>query len=392
MIRLFNVFMSEGARKNARDVLTPDADGRMNLTQGPKVEEFEKALATHFDLNEDRGERPLAMNSCTSALDLALHLAGVGPGDWVISTPMTCSATNGVILNGGARIVWADVDPLSGLINPKSVMSQMNPLIKAIVAVDWSGRRCDFQKLHEAGVPIIEDAAHSLETRGKLLSIDSGTFVCWSFQAIKHLTTGDGGALWCAKEEDHERAKLLRWYGLDRTQGDSFRCSQNISEVGYKYNMNDLAASIGLGNIQHIEGVLNAHKLNASYYEEKFRRLAVGYCGGHRYDPEIGIDARNEYDRFFVPPTPNQFSSWWLYTVLVKNPGVFMQWLKDRGIESSPVHRRNDEHTAFRSWPSYLPGVDVFSRSEVAIPVGWWLTEDEREQVVEAVTAYVAAF
>src|SRR5258705_572864 len=235
MIPLFKVAMHPSAPEMVRRTLESGYIG-----QGLVVAEFEKALSYFF-------KSPiLTTNSCTSALDLALHLCNVRPGDEVICTPLTCTATNGVVANRGATIVWADVLP-NGCIDPKSVYAHTTSKTKAIMAVDWGGVRCDYQSLREipGNIPIIQDAAHSFH---ELDHIMGGDITCWSFQAIKFLTTGDGGALACPSDQ-LGRAKLLRWYGLDRESSENFRGDQDIKEIGYKYHMNDIAASIGLANL-----------------------------------------------------------------------------------------------------------------------------------------------
>src|SRR5260370_38064674 len=126
--------------------------------QGPRVDEFEIAFANMVGLSE----APLGVNSCTSAIDLALHLSGVGPGTEGITTPITCTATNAGIATRGAQIAWADVDPLTGNIDPKSVAERITPKTKAIISVDWGGRACDYATLRQFGLPVIQDATHSL--------------------------------------------------------------------------------------------------------------------------------------------------------------------------------------------------------------------------------------
>jgi dTDP-4-amino-4,6-dideoxygalactose transaminase len=357
----------------------------------------------------------LSMNSCTSALDLALHLCGVGgvatqergmlttKADTVISTPMTCSATNSPIVTRGGAILWADVDPLTGLIDPQSVADiatwlweDQNIMPSAIMAVDWGGHLADYPALRQIviegeSIPIIQDAAHSFGA-----TVDSGVpfldttmteeiwrghFTCFSFQAIKHLTTGDGGALVCPSTEMTERARLLRWYGLDRRGTQSYRCEQDIAEVGYKYHMNDIAAMIGCTNLEYVEATIDHHRANANYYGEALRDLT-----GVVLPPCLTTGRRTELD-----------ATWWLFTLIVSDRDSFIAHLRERGIEASPVHARNDHHTAFRKAEAEFhdeipfkqrPGVDFFAAHEVAIPVGWWLAPDERDHVVEAVQGW----
>jgi dTDP-4-amino-4,6-dideoxygalactose transaminase len=342
--------------------LTPDGDGRLFIGQGPKVQEFEKAFASLVGL-----ETPLTTNSCTSALDLALHLAGVGLGDEVITTPMTCTATNSPIVNRKAKIVWADVDPVTGLIDPADVARKMTRRTKAIMAVDWAGRSCDYKALRSLTlgapwmmVPIIQDAAHNLMVDPN----NRGDYVAWSFQAIKHLTTVDGGAL-LVPEKQYERAKLLRWYGLDRESSADFRCAQNIIEAGYKYHMNDVNAAIGLANLPSAEWVVSRHRENARWYSDNLRA-----------GPDV-----------LFPPADDK-GSWWLYTLRVRDQAGFIKYMAEQGVMTGQVHARNDTHKAFDYYNGPLPGVDEFSSHQVAIPVGWWVTERDREHIAEAVAAF----
>lgn len=364
MIDLFRPFMSGEALAIVQRTLTPDDKGRLYIGEGPRVDEFEKAFTDFVGAPHE----VWALNSCTSALDLALYLAGVTLGSEVITTPMTCTATNGAIYNRGGKIVWADVDPVTGLIDPKDVYRKITKRTKAIMAVDWAGRSCDYKGLRWAAnsqpwqgtLPIIQDAAHNLTVDMS----NRGDTVCWSFQAIKHLTTGDGGAI-LVPEKQVDRARLLRWYGLDRRSSADFRCAQDIKEVGWKYHMNDIAASIGLGNLPYAPWVLEKHRENAAFYHDRLQGVP-------------GI----------VLPPPDPRSSWWLYTLLVDNRADFIDYLAEHGIASSPVHRRNDEHTAYFFPSGPLPGVDRFASMECAIPVGWWLSDADRQHVADVVRSW----
>lgn len=348
-IPLFNVTMAPDAALRVAAVL-----GSGYIGQGPRCEEFEAALAPVLGTPAP----PLLLNSCTSAIDLALHLIGVGPGDEVVTTPMTCTATNSPIVTRGARPVWADIDPATGLIDPADVAQKLTPATKAILAVDWGGAPCDYAALRSFGLPVIQDAAHGPSGGAR------GDYICWSFQAIKHLTTGDGGALWCPPEQ-LERARLLRWYGLDRRSKADFRCEQRITEVGYKYQSNDIAAAIGLANLPGLDARRQAARTNAYAYHLAF--------AGQPY----------------VRETPwCDDSSYWLYTLLVPDRAGFIAHLADWGIASSPVHARNDLHPAFDFPAGPLPGVDIFAASNVAIPVGHWLTAADVDAIIQAVLAW----
>lgn len=353
MIDLFRVRIEPGAAAAVAKVLTPDEDGRTYIGQGPVCEEFERA----FGRLVGAPEPPLLLNSCTSAIDLALHLIGVGPGDEVITTPITCTATNSPPALRGARLIWADVVGSTGSIDPESVERLITSRTKAVIAVNWGGRPFD-RRLLDLGMPIIEDAAHGP------FGENYGDYVCWSFQAIKHLTTGDGGAL-LAPPNQMERARLLRWYGLDRRSKADFRCEQDIQEIGYKYQSNDIAAAIGLANLLRAEWSVACSQRNAEWYA---RALAL----------VEGVETS-----IFDP-----VASYWIYSLLVTNRASFSAFLKERGIATSQVHRRNDVHSAFRAVSETrepLHGVDFFDAHQVAIPNGFWVGEEERQHIVSAI-------
>lgn len=359
MIPLFKVFMNELAVERVAHTLRSGYVG-----QGPRVEEFEQAFGRLVEAREP----PLALNSGTSALDLALHLCGVGPGDEVLTTPVTCTATNSPIVTRGARPIWCDVDPRTGLIDPRDVAKKVTRRSKAILAVDWGGAPCDYQALKALGPPVIEDAAHGLLTRFEDESIarTGGDYVVWSFQAIKHLTCGDGGALLTPADQT-ERGRLLRWYGLCRRSQASFRCQQSIEEVGYKFHMNDISASIGLANVSDVPEIVARHRENARWYCDHLENRPGVFVP--QYDPA---------------------SAWWLFTLLVDQRDGFIEHLKRRGIDASPVHARNDKHPGFNFPNGPLPGVDHFTTRNVAIPVGWWLSDKDRQEIAWAVESFPA--
>ena len=359
-IPLFKVHMPE-------TVLGPLAETIASgyLGQGPRVNEFEAALTPWFG-----SERVLTVNSATSGLQLALRLANVQAGDEVISTPMTCSATNVPIMAAGAKIVWADINPHTGNIDPNDVARKITERTRAIVAVHWGGYPCDLDELNaiarERDIKLIEDAAHAFGATYKGAPIGSHSdFVNFSFQAIKHMTTGDGGALVCRDNASYERGKLLRWYGIDREgKRTDFRCEEDIVEWGYKFHMNDIAATIGLHQLKFVAQTLRRHRENAAYYRERLRGLRGFQLLDHRLDRE---------------------GAYWLFTARVRERQQFIDSMKKAGVTTSQVHSRNDLHTTFAEFRSELPGVTEFAAEQVSIPVGWWVTDSEREHIAETV-------
>jgi perosamine synthetase len=236
------------------------------IGEGPAVKEFELALAQRI-----AAPNATALNSCTSAIQLALRLAGVEPGDEVITTAMTCAATNMPILLAGAMPVWADICPSTGNISPQSISEKITEKTRAIMVVHWGGYPCDMDSIAEIaarkGIPIIEDAAHALGSTYRDKNIGThADYVCFSFQAIKAITTGDGGALVCREPAALERARSLKWFGIDRDKrvvNDYNIADWDILEPGYKYQMNDIAATIGLSQLPYLDDVIAQRRHNA---------------------------------------------------------------------------------------------------------------------------------
>jgi dTDP-4-amino-4,6-dideoxygalactose transaminase len=363
-IPLFKVYMSHNAVDQASQVLRSGYIG-----QGPIVDKFEAALSSWVG-----GASLVTLNSGTSALHLALHLAGVGPGDEVISTPLTCSATNTPILHTGANIVWADTDPLTCNIDIEDVIEKVSEQTKAIVFVHWGGTPVSVGKLKSGIIEklgscplIIEDCAHAMGAfyMGKNSSQvgSSGNLCCFSFQAIKHLTSIDGGML-SLPLESLRKAKLLRWYGIDREEkrkGD-FRCETDISEGGWKYHMNDVSAAVGLGNLSDLPEILSKHRSNGMFYSKTLD----------------GVDGIELFDS-------TECSAFWLYTLKVERRADFIRMMKDVGIMTSRVHERNDIHSCFEKFKADLPKLDSINDRIVCIPVGWWVDEEERNYITEKV-------
>jgi perosamine synthetase len=310
--------------------------------------------------------RALAMSSGTGALHTALLLANVGPGAEVISTPMTAEPTNMAILHTGARLVWADVDPQSGNMDPKSLLEKITSRTKAIVVVHYAGVPVRLREISEIaarhGVPVIEDAAHALGASYDGARIGNHSdYVIFSFQAIKHMTTGDGGMLLCKREEDLPRGRRIRWFGIDRAQP---RTTVEVKDVGYKYNTNNVTAAIGLAQLEVIQSAIDRHMENGSFFEKALADV-----------PGLRVCT---FDSVARP-------SHWLYTVLAERRDGLARSLVDAGIECSQVHRRNDLHPVFGSARCELPGLDDYYARLLHIPCGWWLSDDDREYIADRI-------
>lgn len=366
MISLFKVFIPRSVKKPLLDTLFSGFIG-----QGDKVDEFEKKLINYFG-----NPNLLTLNSATSGLHLALTLANVSTGDEVITTPLTCTATNWPILAHNAKIVWADIDLSSGNINPNSIQMKITSKTKAIVVVDWGGTPADIKRIKKIAyktvkgkkirIPIIEDAAHAFGAEYDDIKLGNiADYTIFSFQAIKHMTTIDGGILLLKNKKDYERGKLLRWYGIDRSaKGRNSRIEENVYEWGYKFHMNDVNATIGIEQLKYVDKNLNKHRKNANYY---FKHLN-------------GVK-----DVSLLYPLKNTKSSFWIFTLRVKRRDKFQVYMNKNGIMTSKVHRRNDTHPVVKEYKSILPQLDKFDKEMICIPVGWWVSNKDREYIVRTI-------
>ena len=331
------------------------------IAEGDAVKEFERRFAEFIDYPS-----VIATSSCTAALHMALVLAGVGPGDEVISTPMTAVPTNMAILHTGAKIVWADVCG-NGNIDWDTVLHKVTSKTKAIMAVDYSGipmHSFDMWNI-PPDIAIIDDSAQALGAKYDSKHLAGYCdFTAYSFQAIKHMTTVDGGALAINSIASDDAAKKLRWFGIDR---DAPRTEQNISSIGYKYNMNNVTATIGLAQLRFTQDIIDAHIKNGKCFDAELPKI-----------PGISVVQSSE----LAEP------SYWLYTVLAETEADrddLSVKLTEAGIANGLVHRRNDLHDVFAESKCYLPGLNWFYSRMLHIPCGWWLDDEDVEYIIETI-------
>lgn len=347
-----------------RDVLMPALEKILYsgyIATGQAVDDFENDFKNYIG-NQDM----LSLHSGTDALHIAFILAGIKPGDEVISTPMTAEPTNTAIAMMGAKVVWGDVDPRNGLLDPVSVRNLITDKTKAIVFVDYAGMVCDiaaFKKIYEdTGIPYIEDAAHALGSKfgGKMTGCNA-PYTVFSLQAIKHMTTVDGGFLAMETSEEMDRARRLRWFGLDKKRS---RLENDITEVGYKYAMNNVNATIGLVQMQYIKDIIGRYIDNGKFYDRELSNVD-GVILPHYY--------------------PGAEASYWLYTMKVERREEFIKMMESNGVTASPLHHRSDTHSIFKESRRDLPGMEEWYKSFVHIPCGWWVSYEDRQKIVELI-------
>lgn len=361
-IPLFKVFLPP------RDALMPRLEEVLysgQISEGQPVAEFERQFGALIGCSN-----VLSFYSGTATLHAALVLAGVKPGSDVISTAMTAEPTNMAILHAGGKIVWADVDPSNGNLTAKSVAEKITDKTRAVMVVHYGGIPVPLDGIRKAAakhdVPVIEDAAHALGARydGQPIGVHS-EFVMFSLQAIKHMTTVDGGILAFNQAEKIEallaEGRKFRWFGIDRAAA---RVEVDVASVGYKYHMNNVNATIGLVQLKHIDNVIARHIANGKYFDQALRGIAgLSICSWEqRAEP-----------------------SYWFYTVLVEDRDNFCRHLADHGIASSQAHKRNDRHSVFAASRCELPGLDDFYARMIHIPCGWWIDEARREYIADVI-------
>ena len=347
-----------------REILLPRLEETLYsgyIAEGEKVYEFEKQFS-----NLVNNPYSLSLNSGTAALHIALLLAGIGPGDEVISTVLTAEPTNVAIKLIGAKVVWADVDKHTGLLDPESVRSKISDRTKAIMLVHYAGMVADlyaFQKLSKQfNIPVIEDAAHALGARYDGEPIGSfSDYTIFSLQAIKHMTTVDGGFLCVKSKEQQDKGRLLRWFGLDKTKP---RLENDIQQPGYKYHMNNVNATIGLVQMKYVRDIIGQYIANGQYFDQALKGAE-------------GVELLHYY--------PNTEASYWLYTMKVENRDNFIRMMADNGIAASELHLRNDRHSVFNESKAELPVFDEFYKKMVHIPCGWWVNIEDRQRIASVI-------
>ncbi len=359
MITMFRPYVSERVAPAVAEILKTTWIG-----QGPVVDRVEKKFEKMFGTYG-----ALTVNSCTAALHLALILAGVKEGDEVITTPMTCSATNVPILHQKAKAVFADIQKGTLNISPEGVRRKLSPKTKAILVVHWAGNPCDMDEIlelgRERGIPVIEDAAHAVGARYKDKYIGAvGDYTCFSFQAIKQITCVDGGIITCKDPRSYKRGKLLRWYGIDRAFKGNIYWKYKVEEAGYKYHMNDVTATMLSVQLDDLHAVNARRKEIAGRY----RASLSGVRGVTMLEKKDDRDSAN-----------------WLFTMLVERREDFVRTMKEAGIETHMVHVRCDVYPIFGGARQDLAVMNEVEPKYVSIPLHMGLTDDDVDKVIGAV-------
>ena len=361
-IPIFNTYIHPSAQQRVADVLTTTF-----LSEGKLVKEFEARLHSELGL-----VNPVALNSGTSALHLAMVLASVGPGDEVILSPQTFVASALVIAQQGAVPVFADIQYETGNIDPADIEQRITSRTKAIMAVHWGGYPCDLDEIraiaHRHNLPVIEDAAHAPGATYKGEPIGAvSDITCFSFQAIKHLTTGDGGAICCLDPALSREALRCRWFSIDRANSPMSELGEreyDIATVGFKYHLNDLSAALGLANLEGFGERMTRRRTLAARYRQELANV-----------PGLTL---------FEEKADRQ-SAYWLFGLHVENRLKFIRTLKEQGVVASVIHDGIDHNSLFGGTRTDLVNQLRFNKTQVHIPIHDALTDEQLAYVVATI-------
>jgi dTDP-4-amino-4,6-dideoxygalactose transaminase len=348
------------------------------LGTGPKVARFEKDFVAY----KGGWGHPAALFSATAALHLSLLASGVGPGDEVITTPMTFCATVNAILHAGATPVLADVDPNTFNLDPADVAARITPRTRAILPVHFAGRACDMGALgalaEKHGLKIIEDCAHAIETTWHGRHAGTfGDFGCYSFYATKNVAMGEGGLVLARNEEDMARVKVLGLHGMSRDAWKRFSAEgyrhYEVIAVGFKYNMTDLQAAIGLHQLARVEKNWARRDALWQRYDQRLAGLPIGLP---------------------APAEPDTKHARHLYTVLVdeKVAGIsrdaFLDGMTKEGIGVGVHYQSVAEFAVYHEllgWhPDMWPNARRIGQQTVSLNLTPKMSDADLDDVVEA--------
>jgi dTDP-4-amino-4,6-dideoxygalactose transaminase len=350
------------------------------LTTGPKAKRFEKEFSEFIG----SGVEAVAVNSATSGLHLALDAVGVGPGDEVITTPYTFTATAEVIRYMGADAVFADIDPLTFNIDPAGIERALTKRTKAIIPVHLAGLACDMDAILKIaqgnGLKVIEDAAHALPAKykGTLIGALDSDATVYSFYATKPVTTGEGGMVVTKDSRVASRCRVMRLHGINSDAFDRYRSTRpswfyEVIAPGFKYNLSDIAASIGLHQLKKAHRLRGRRERMAGMYDEAFKGLPL-----------------------LLPPKAGEGSAhaWHLYvTRIARDAGItrdrFIEEMAERGIGTSvhyiPLHMQPYWRDRYGLKPEDFPNATALYEMAVSLPLFTKMTEDDQQRVIRAV-------
>jgi dTDP-4-amino-4,6-dideoxygalactose transaminase len=348
------------------------------LGTGPKVARFEQEFAAY-----QRCEHAAAVNSCTAALHLSMLAAGVQPGDEVITSALTFCATVNAIIHAGAKPVLADVDARTMNLDPQQVEARITRRTRALLPVHMAGRPCDMDAIggiaRQHGLKVIEDCAHAIETEFKGRKAGTfGDFGCFSFYVTKNIITGEGGMVVTQREADIGRIKILALHGMSKDAWKRFSDEgykhYQVVEAGFKYNMMDLQAAIGLHQLRRIERYWKRRQEIWQRYDQAFAGLPIGLPA----PPEL--DTRHAFHLYTLlidEANTGLSRDAFLNAMTAQNIGVGVHYL------SIPEHPYYQKTFGWR--PEDFPNAMRVGRQTVSLPLSAKLSDADVADVIKAV-------
>lgn len=358
-IPLFGIFRDERVDAAALDVLHSG-----QIASGGYVKQFADGFGklTHQ-------ANVVTVNDMSSAIQIALRLIGVGPGDEVLAASYACMSTNAPIATSGATAVWVDIDPQTGTLDPQDLERAITPRSKAVIVYHLAGYPADIRRIaaicQERGLKLIEDCDNALLATVDGKQVGSfGDFAIYSFYPNRQINATEGGALCCRRTEDAERATRLRRYGIDLTR---FRDSHgeidphcDIPEVGWAATLNNLCSAIGHAQLDGVEERIT-----------QTRRVAARLA--HELSQISGVDV--------ISPGHGVVPSYWAFLIKLRNRDQVLAKLKQRGLQASKLHQRTDSYSGFVAMPRDLPNTAHFLDQVLGLPCGWWISEEDIELI-----------
>jgi perosamine synthetase len=350
MIPLFKVFMPDEVSLEVPAILSSG-----QLAYGTHTKNFEKKLQNYIG-------NPNILTISGNSVFFALKLLDIKEGDEVIVSPMSCLMTTQPIAYAGAKVVWADIDPFTGSLDPEDVKNKITSNTKAIIHYHWAGYPGYIDEINTIAkyhdIKVIEDATESFgaEYKGKKLGNNGTDIVCYSFTPVRLPNAIDGGGLAFNDKILYEKALRMRDLGIDRSifRDDLGEISQkcDISIIGDSSAMNNISGFVGASQIKYLDSLYEKQRKNALKWKEVLSK-----------------DKRIE----FIKEREETLPSYWAFTTLSDKRDELLNEFREKGFYASKMHLRNDVYSVFQSSAKDFKGINEFSRKQLNLPCGWWV-------------------
>lgn len=368
MIPIFKPSLSE---KEIKEVIETLKSGWWGA--GPKAQEFEEKFAKYIGT-----KYAVSLNSCSAALHLAGKVLNIKEGSEVITTPLTFVSTLYLASYNNLKIVFADIEKDTLNIDPEKIKERITKNSKVILPVHFGGHSCMMDEINglakDKGMFVVEDCAHAAGSTYKGKKLGSlGTFGCFSFQAVKNLATGDGGMMTTNDEELYRKLRVLRWLGInkdtsERTGKDQYKWNYAITEVGYKYQMCDILASLGIAQLERLDELNKRRKEITHIYSDNFKNL-----------PWIETPTQKSYTN----------SANHNYVIKIsKDRELFMDYMNKKGISTGVHYLPAYKHPIFKHLKADCPVTEKIWTKLVTLPLYPDMTHEEIESVIDAVKQF----